>query len=167
MKDFISLDLIFYKADFEKKKYPWDKGWLSQKIAKHADGEHSHVEYKFTFSDGDVWCFSSSERDGGTRFKTGRQVLKNPSRWDSIHITRDEILIGNVWNFCVEQDNKKYDWWGVIKFKLSFVTENKDKWYCSEICQFGLNKIGLFPRLHIIHPEDMFRIAQFIFKKKE
>jgi hypothetical protein len=167
MKDFISLDLIFYKAECEKKKWPWDSGYWSQKIAQHAKGDHSHVEYKFTFSDGDVICFSSSEQDKGTRFKSGSSVLKNPDRWDTIHITRDYKTITNVWNFCVDQQGKKYDWWGVIRFKLSFINEDSKKWYCSEICQYGLWQEKLFPRLYSIHPEDMFRIARFIYKKKE
>lgn len=167
MLNFISLDLIFYKAECEKKKYPWDSGWFSQQIAKHAEGEHSHVEFKFTYSDGTVWCYSSSEQDGGTRFKNGKDVLKNPDRWDCIHVTRDEVVIQNVYNFCCDQQNKKYDWMGVIRFKLSFIKENPKTWYCSEVTQAALHKVGLFPRLYSIHPEDMFRIARFVFKKKE
>ena len=119
------------------------------------------------FSDGDVQCFSSSERDGGTRFKAGNIVLKNPEKWDRIHVTNDTILITNVYNFCVSQQNKKYDWWGVLRFKLSFINEDTESWYCSEVTQAALHKENLFPRLYSIHPEDMFRIARFIFNKKE
>jgi hypothetical protein len=164
--EFVALDLIFYKVDNQKKK-PWEKGWFSQQIANHAQGEHSHVEFKFTFADGTVWCFSSSEQDGGSRFKEGKKVLKNPDRWNKIRVTIDPLLIGNVWNFCVEQEGKRYDWWGVLRFKLSFIKENPKTWYCSEVTQAALHRIGLFPRLYSIHPEDMFRIARFIFKKKE
>ena len=165
--EFISLDLVFYKAENEKKRHIWEDGWFSQKIADHAQGEHSHVEFKFVFSDGSVECFSSSERDGGSRFKSGALVLKHPERWSSIHVTRDPLLIQNVYNFCCDQQGKKYDWWGVIRFKLSFIKEDEERWYCSEVTQAALHKVGLFPRLYSIHPEDMYRIARFIFDKKK
>ena len=159
----IKLELAFYKAEYEKKKHFWQKGFFSQRIAHHARGTHSHVELVFTYTDGEEYCFSSSEVDGGSRFKVGTLVLKNPQKWDRYTVSKDSELIERVWEFCQREQGKPYDWVGVSRFKLSFLNEDKAKWYCSEICQAALHLYDLFPRLYSIHPEDMFRITRFIY----
>ncbi len=161
----IKLELAFFKAECENKKLPWQKGWVSQKIAHHARGTHSHVEFVFVYGDGEEICFSSSEQDGGSRFKHGSEIFKNPDRWDRFTITEDQDKIERIWSFCVEQKGKKYDWIGALRFKLSFLDEDPNLWYCSEVVQEGCYLYELLPKLYSIHPEDMFRIVRFLYKK--
>jgi len=82
--------------------------------------------------------FSSSEQDGGTRFK----VIKwKKSHWDFFDISVTDKQYTDILNFCISQNNKKYNWLGIIfsqglKSKW-FVREMphgycKD-WYCSQI----------------------------------
>jgi len=163
---FVKLEVAFYKADFEKGR-GLSKGWFSRAIAHHARGTHSHVEFIFTFVDGTSLCFSSSERDGGTRFKSEEIITKHPFRWDRLTVSTDSEKIERIFNFCVRENHKKYDWMGVSRFKFSFLNENPEIWYCSEIIQTGLHNEELSPKLYSIHPEDLFRILRFIYSVKE
>jgi hypothetical protein len=186
------VDSAYYKAFYEKNKkhFPWQKGYYSQKIADHAKGSHSHEELVFDydviveylafkntvpsmlpsvlkiayFAHEDV-CFSSSERDKGCRFKLADDIFEHQSRWNIVPTCDDLGKACDMLEFCIEQDGKPYDWAGVSGFKLSFIEENPAKWYCSEVCDRAKQVVGLFPDFYASHPSDSYRTQVFLTKK--
>ena len=103
---------------------------------------YSHVELRFP-SDG--ICFSSSHRDGGTRFK---QIVVNPNNWHVITIPRttaeqEEAI--RIW--CTEQLGCPYDLLAVLCIDLPGNIHTSGAWYCSEICAAALssNKVRRYP----------------------
>lgn len=120
------MKIAFYKAEYGD---CWDK-----LVALWTWGPYSHCE--LVFSDGE--CFSASPRDGGTRFKNIEFV---PERWDFLEIpVRDEEEIRE---WCRTQEGRKYDWLGILGFILTIRRlEDRDKWYCSEICFHALSKFN-------------------------
>jgi hypothetical protein len=175
----------YYKADFEKRKWPWQAGYMSYKIAQHARGGHSHEEstihrsvFKNVFDmfplvnfankrtiqrwldEGNLYLsFSSSERDGGCRFKPASMVYKNTEKWDvePVTDTMDEAM--RMLHFFLCENGKDYDWAGIAHFKVNIVNQNPSKWYCAEICCKGKTEVGLWPKgLYAIHPSDSYNI---------
>ncbi len=182
----------YYKASYEDKKHFWQDGFLSYLIAKHAHGGHSHEELTFKPSViaaakfdrnidfcglttqsanaltycidyGYSVCFSSSYEDGGCRFKCARAVVeKHPDRWDTLPVTDNMDTAVRMLQFCIAQDGKKYDWPGVFSFKLSFIEENSDKWYCSEVCDTAKRIVGLWPQFYRSHPSESYWIQKYL-----
>ena len=96
-------------------------------------GKYSHCE--LVFSNGA--SFSSSPRDGGTRFKN---IKFNPEHWDFVEVNLSSSQEVDTYIFCLSESNKPYDWLGAI-FRLPLW---RGRWYCSEICVEGLKAAG-FP----------------------
>lgn len=119
------MELWFYIAKF---------GDCTDKIiATWTRGPYSHVE--MVFPDGE--CFSSSPRDGGVRFKK----INRSNKWSSIKLSID--YNENIRKDCEKYVGLPYDWYGCMGLTLGFSRiEEKNKWYCSEICAFILNKYG-------------------------
>jgi hypothetical protein len=107
-------------------------------------------------------CISSSERDGGVRAKKAYEVYKNPENWDVVSIPCTMEQAVEMLTFCIQRIGLKYDWAGVIGFKLSFINENKKKWYCSELCDAAKKAAGLWPSFYRSHPSDSYWIQRFI-----
>lgn len=100
-----------------------------------------------------VWndvFFSSSEEDGGTRFKN---IDPKKENWDFIEIQVSEEEYQKVLNFCISQNNKRYAW-----FSIFFAQALKTKWlikeyphglyknwYCSQIVLRALQEAGIIP----------------------
>lgn len=85
----------------------------------------SHVE--LVFSNG--ISFSSSKRDGGTRFKT----IDYGNNWEIINVqslyTEDEIF-----QKAVTLDGLKYDWLGLFLHEfIPLDIEDRKSWWCSEV----------------------------------
>lgn len=181
------VDSLYYKADFEHKKRIWNRGYFSYKIAKHARGGHSHEELDFAFAVILEYmqeyhvklqdlpeilmnavevkcrvCFSSSERDGGCRFKLRVDIMNSPAKWDVVGITDTMSRAVKMLHFCILQDGKKYDWLGVIGFKASFVNENSEKWYCSEVCDTAKLQVQLWPNFYRSHPSESYWIQKYL-----
>jgi len=123
--------IAFYKA----RKGKWTdwviSGWTW--IFNPTTKPYSHVEIGFCI--GSTWkYFSSSIRDGGTRWKNASKLLKNKNRWDIY--TKDFFdnsinrMLTRASNIC----NKRYDKLGIMGFLTitGQVLNKKDKWYCSE-----------------------------------
>lgn len=189
----------YYKAEYDKRKLPWQKGFFGYIIAKHARGTHCHEElffdvevikayfklscnhtidlYKYhgknnpvSISDHSILSpcslsFSSSERDGGTRFRALDDVYNDPHKWDVFGVTDDMEKALEMLEFCVNQDHKKYDWGGVFGFKISLLNEDPEKWYCSEVCDMTKYRVCLFPAFYRTHPADSCRTQIFISEK--
>lgn len=98
-------------------------------------GKYSHCE--LVFEEFVNTSYSSSPRDGGTRFK---KIDFNPEHWDFVEI---DLSVEEEWRalvFCKEESGKPYDWFGAI-FRLPILN---GRWYCSEVCVEAL-KIAGFP----------------------
>ena len=142
--------LAFYKAKYGN--------WWDKIISWWTWGPYSHCE--LVFSDGEA--FSASPRDGGTRFKAIEFV---PERWDFIEVeVRDE---NELREWCKTQDGRKYDWLGILGFIFSIRRlDDKDKWYCSEICFHALSKFNSsLPRINHRRFDPNRLYAYFVGKK--
>ena len=48
-----------------------------------------------------------------------------------------------IWAWAESQIGKKYDFWGVFGYAIRFgKLEEPDKWFCSELCEYGLRLEG-------------------------
>lgn len=117
--------IAFYVAPEKFLKAPFTKiirWWTQSRV--------SHVE--LVFENGD-W-FSSSERDGGVRFKA---IDLDPRKWEAW-----ELPVGNreqlLRQWCERQAGKKYDWRGIGSFAWRPKGDDPDRWFCSEICLAAL-----------------------------
>ncbi len=135
--------------------------WLDRVIARHDRGPFSHVELVFTRHPRGrrVPCFSSSWRDGGVRFKWLALGGVNARKWTVIPVPLWPTDVLRVRNWCVGQVGGRYDVPGVLAFKLPFVRNRLDWWFCSEICTRALQQAGLLRgvRPASLSPNGLFR----------
>ena len=117
------MKLWFYKAS---------KGNITDKtIAWWTKGPYSHVE--LVFSDGE--CFTSSNRDGGVRFK----VIPPSDNWDVVTLPMD-FNEAEVKSYCNQFLGYKYDLLGCLGLAIGDPKlRDKKRWYCSEIVINVLN----------------------------
>lgn len=123
------MKIAFYIAEYGD--------WKDTLISWITGGIYSHCE--LVFSD-KTWC-SSSPRDGGVRFK---QIYEVSGHWDFLDIPLSEIDEYWLKMWCDTQVGIEYDWRGTIGTLIPFIGHDKSKWFCSEFCLFGLQKLGLF-----------------------
>lgn len=107
----------------------------------------SHCELVRLRDDGQYDCYSSSARDKGVRLK----VMDLPSdKWElvPVQIVNERETIGRF-NFAI---NRKYDYKGVLRFALPFLSSGADKWFCSELVAYMLK----YPSPHSYTPKDLY-----------
>jgi len=111
---------------------------LYEQVISLVAGTPTHCE--LVFSDG-LW-FSSSNRDGGCRFK---EIDASLGSWTFLPLP--DVVEGAVREFCENQEGKGYDWVGV--FLGWFGANDPKRWFCSEVCtaalSFGKYDLGLIP----------------------
>lgn len=112
-------------------------GFYSRAIKIWTGGPYSHCELVFP----DGRCFSSDERDGGTRFK---RIDLRGDEWDIVDVPVNSFYIDALDKFCHDEDKCKYDWRGI---SFSFLPipigwQHPDKWFCSEIVAAALQIAG-------------------------
>jgi len=179
----------YYKVSSEIRKWPWESGYWSYRIAKEAHGGHSHEELAYSYQLLQLYlemgaptigiipvdllkkalilkqglCFSSSERDGGVRFKLESDVIQlHPENWDLLDVTNNADAALKMLAFCIDQNGKKYDWPAIFGFKLTCLKEDPDKWYCTEICDKAKQLVGLWPDFYRSHPSESYWIQKFL-----
>jgi uncharacterized protein YycO len=118
------MKLAFYHAWTSS----WKTGWKDRVISIFTVGRFSHVE--LVFSNGQ--CFSSSPRDGGTRFK---EINFLSDRWTFVDIKIQNENSLRQW--CQNQEGKPYDWIGIFGILLNI--SHPEKWFCTEVVASGLN----------------------------
>lgn len=128
------MKLIFYKAWNNPKATMLDKI-----VALFSLGKYSHTEIHFSNDE----AFSISPRENTIRFK---KIDVNPQRWDSIDINlsiKEEL---QVYKYCVRlaQRKYKYDYIGALSSPLRLCIQNKNKYFCSEICANILQEQNIF-----------------------
>jgi hypothetical protein len=104
-------------------------------------------------------CFSSSWRDGGVRFK--RIALDDPRRWTLVPVPVSGEQAAAVRKWCLRRLGGRYDIAGVLAFKLPFVRQRLNWWFCSEIVTAALQQAGLLGGVqpHRISPNRLHRLA--------
>lgn len=121
------IQINFYKAD--------NGNWLDKIIAKVSKFyavprlkylNLSHVEITFPESLGGL-SFSSSPRDGGTRFK---KIDMQSGHWENVNLYTERSK-----EMCDKASTllgKKYDFQAILGFGIPFVKQNDNKIYCVE-----------------------------------
>lgn len=142
--------LAFYKG----------KGnWIDWCIRFATRSEYSHVEIIYGHPernrDEPQYCYSSSARDGGVRFKN---IHLSEENWDIIQLYGlDHFNSRNSheeYEKFASELGKKYDFKGILLSQFfNLGRHNKKRWFCSEICAAF---IGL-PKPQTYSPESLYR----------
>lgn len=111
------------KVAFYKSTRPGAKGVYNRIVRWWERGPYSHCELVFP----DGMAASSSFEDGGVRFK---QIDFDPARWDLIEL--DEVDGGSARAWFEAHQGKTYDLIGNLRFLWCFMSDGRDKWFCSE-----------------------------------
>lgn len=132
--------------------YKGHGNWMDFLIRLKTRGMYSHTELIFC----DGFSFSSSQWDGGTRFKK--------IKYDDFHWVLIEIPLSNeeekkIRKFCEQQNNKPYDWKAIILAQIfNFYDQSAGKWFCSEICTKALQQIKLLVGAFMVSPQKMYEM---------
>ncbi len=130
----------FHKAQFDHK-------WLDDFISIHTWNlallslrwgdlkyNYDHVEIEFVDR---YLCFSSTLRNKGegVRFAPSKEILKNPSRWETIVTWVKPEIEKKLFQAAQGEVGKKYDKWGILTgfFLLAPYLQNDIERYCSDI----------------------------------
>ena len=83
-------------------------------------------------------CFSSTTRGkaNGVRFAPASDVLFHSDRWWGIEWECEQDKLDWAIELAEEETCKEYDYLGISGFVIPFVGQNKNKWFCSEICDW-------------------------------
>lgn len=111
-------------------------------------GKYSHCEIAMQLEkDKPTYlCYSSSNRDGGVRFKS--MELPN-DKWDLVELNVQPYLI---LEFFKKTKGKKYDLFGALGVVLRF-GNSKRKYFCSEWCAEALG----FDKPYKYSPNSLYR----------
>ena len=124
--------------------------WQDKTISYCTRGPFSHVEV--VFSNGDY--FSSSIRDGGTRFKR----IEYSEDWRMVSF-KPACPESEIYDWCNTQLGLKYDTLGVIGLSMGLnLTNKRRKWYCSELCSFIAKTFGEIKTRTNISPNKFYSI---------
>jgi hypothetical protein len=112
---------------------------LDRRIAAHDHpNRYSHVELWFDNVEGQP-CFSSSNRDGGVRFKS---IDLTSGKWELVDVPCRHFEELDVHRWCGTKVGGRYDWPGVLGFVIPFLRHKRNRWFCSEICTAALQRVG-------------------------
>lgn len=151
-----SIQVIFYKGR---------GGLYSRLIRWFKRTKYTHCEIRFN----DGYCGTSDAPKGGVVYYYMGQV--NTNDWDVITIpctSEEEIAIRKI--FTEEELNCGYDWLGIILCQIfPWGRQHSQKWFCSEICTYALQKIKSCQAVcclkpYQIHPGKLFDILKPHFK---
>ena len=131
------MKIIFYEnryGDWTDKLIRWKTATWKQRFDGSWKDLPSHVE--LLMSSG--LMFSASQYENEVRYK----MFKYSNAWTIIDLNTDVEQDKHIRNFCANENGKKYDYRGILGFLIPFVDDNRDKWFCSEICAEALKQVG-------------------------
>lgn len=144
---------LFYNWRVLKYNYSHEETWISDEkgefggailIGLYRENNAHQILFK-------GHCFSSTTRGdaNGVRFAPANEVLaKHPGRWEYIEFEVDEayleVAIEEAWQLV----GKEYDFLGILGFVQPFAVQDKDKWWCSEICDWFKRLCRIFLKRH-------------------
>ena len=123
-----------------------------QKLVKDPDPLYVHVELDFGV---DMFSSSGRRKDRGVRFVTTEGL--DLHKWDffPLNITLEqEKAVRAETHFYT---GLGYDYLGIIGMALPFNIQMGTKWYCSEICNHVLFKVGVADRNVKIRPSQILK----------
>jgi len=115
--------LAFYRGAYGGKFDALIDAWTN--------GPYSHAELWLDGPAHRARCFSSSARDGGTRYKV---IDLDSGKWDAIPLPFNELDRWIIERHIAELGHRKYDWLGILGFVLPWGEHNDKDCFCSEIC---------------------------------
>ena len=132
------MKVIFYqgKGDLGDKLIRWKTASWKQRLNGSWKELPSHCELLFD----DGMMFSASQYENTTRFVRHNQ---HSDKWDRVTLQASKEQVDEMLKFCNKQEGKKYDYLGVVGFVLPFVSDSKDKWFCSEVVAEALDRVGI------------------------
>jgi hypothetical protein len=95
-------------------------------VREWENGRYAHVE--LIFSDG--YAASSTFLDGGVRFAAPGAIDFNAEEWDFLDLSPLDEHAARAW--FEANAGKGYDSWGDAHFVVGFISQSKDKYFCSE-----------------------------------
>ena len=111
------------------------QGWLLEMSLRYSRITHVEIE----FSDG--MSFSSSEQDGGVRFK---KIEYKPENWEFIEIPVTEVEENKIRKWCESKTNNAYNWWGIFfAMGINFFYTKNDDYFCSQIVTRALQQVWM------------------------
>lgn len=116
---------------------------LDKAISFFTRSEYVHCEL-VTVKRKDKFFGYSSEPYVGVR---GMWVSYNPDEWDFVEIPKVEFK-----EFFDKTIGKKYDYTGVLGFVFLRLSENPNRWFCSEWCATVLG----FDKPHRVSPGKLY-----------
>ncbi|MEO0443579.1 MAG: hypothetical protein AAFZ92_07540 [Pseudomonadota bacterium] len=114
---------------------------------------YSHVEIVF-FNEGGkgISLISSSQRDGGVRYKKMQRADFKYKNWTLIDAPK-ELLIQDLHQFFMDREKYKYDFKGIFLSQfLPLKRHSKRRYFCSEFCA---EVLGLSDP-HIYSPQGLY-----------
>ena len=138
---------LFYNWKVLKYNFSHEEVWVADeqgyfdRIENYGEGAREQYFYD--------QCFSSTTRGdaNGVRFAPAQDVLGNhPDRWKYIEWECEEERFEAVMGRAKLEIGKKYDFNGVKGFVNPFAKQKRDKWYCSEICDWFKWLCGIYSR---------------------
>lgn len=141
-------------AAFYKVNHTGLSGIYSRAVRWWTKTIYSHCE--LIFSDG--VAASSSFMDGGVRFK---HIDFDPTKWD--FITLPDAYEDNARKWFASHQGQGYDLMGNLHFVVGAVSDDKNKWFCSEAvaAALGFNNAWRFD------PGDLYPILKMLEKAPE
>jgi hypothetical protein len=133
--------------------------WVDKAIAAHDGGELSHVEAYWEKRETDNW-FSSSWRDGGTRFKN---IDAGSGHWRFVNVPATLEFEDRMYEWCRGELGVQYDMSGCLAVALPWRKQDPTRWFCSEAISAGLQACNLISRDFIPHrtsPNRLYEIAR-------
>lgn len=109
---------------------------------------------------GDKWISSNSDMGGVTI----RDLQPKHENWDYVEVDIDGRKLSKVWTFIESQQDKSYDWKGIILAQIMKIdrADDQDKWFCSEIVTEILKVFGEEKVKHIdsasIDPGELYEM---------
>lgn len=138
--------------------YRGSGNWFDKLVKARTNGERTHVELVFSpetepqRARGYGLSFSSSQWDGGSRFK---DIEYDLTKWDMVPVNTvsggaypSAAFESAVRAWCAAHAGLKYDWRGILGFMVGKHDPGaKDRWFCSEICTAALQQGNVFTNL--------------------
>jgi len=140
--------VIFFEnqqGNFFDKLVRWYTSSFKEKLNGDWKWLPSHCEILFN----NKISFSADSDEDLVRFKY-RNYISEDTSWSIVHVNlshgADE---DTVYKYCETKEGLKYDYAGIFAFFTPFVRQNKNKYFCSEICA---EVIDLYTDIKIYKP---------------
>ncbi len=135
---------LFYNWKVLKYNFSHEEVWIPDNSGLNCHSWKAGTDYMGQ-------CFSSTTRGGadGVRFATACKVLHHPERWDYIEAEVDPERLEVALEEALKLVDKQYDFLGIFGFINPLPVHHKNRWYCSEICDWFKVLLRVHPKRHM------------------